>query len=118
MDTSLPAEEQNTLRKVLEPYIQTGVQCHAIRSRQSGMRRFVSLHVLVPGLWTVQHGHYLLEKIESAIRQALPNVTVFTHLESLDDPSSWKDTDLDRIEAAPVDSLPQSTDGEAKTHAK
>ncbi len=114
MDAALPVEEQNTLRKVLEPFIQTGVQCHAIRTRQSGMRRFVSLHVLVPGFWTVQHGHYLLEKIESAIRQALPNVTVFTHLESLEDPASWKDTDLDRIEAAPDDTLQESADGDAE----
>ena len=96
MDTALPAEEQHTIRKVLEPYIQTGVECHAIRTRQSGRRRFVSLHVLVPGVWTVRDGHDLLEKIESCICQALPNATVFTHLESLEDPSSWKDTDLDR----------------------
>ena len=96
MDTALPAEELHTIRKVLEPYVQTGVQCHAIRTRQSGRRRFVSLHVLVPGVWTVQDGHDLLEIIESSICQELPNATVFTHLESLEDPSSWKDTDLDR----------------------
>ena len=96
MDAVLPAEERDTLRKVLEPYMQKGVECHAIRTRQSGRRRFVSLHVLVPGVWTVQDGHDLLEKIESCICQALPNVTVFTHLESLNDPASWKDIDLDR----------------------
>jgi cation diffusion facilitator family transporter len=114
MDTALPTEEQNTLKKVLEPYIQNGVECHAIRTRQSGMRRFVSLHVLVPGSWTVQHGHSLLEKIESAIRQALPNVAVFTHLESLEDPCSWKDTDLDLTEAGPAETLQESTDGDAE----
>ena len=118
MDTALPAAEQETLRKVLEPYIQGGIQCHAVRTRQSGMRRFVSLHVLVPGLWTVQHGHYLLEKIESAIRQALPNVTVFTHLESLEDPASGIDIDLDRTEVVPIDSLQQPADGEAGTQIK
>jgi cation diffusion facilitator family transporter len=96
MDTALPAEEQHTIRKVLEPYIQNGVECHAIRTRQSGRRRFVSLHVLVPGVWTVQDGHDLLEIIETSICQALPNATVFTHLESIDDPASWKDTELDR----------------------
>jgi cation diffusion facilitator family transporter len=99
MDAALPANEQETLRRVLEPYIQSGIECHAVRTRQSGMRRFVSLHVLVPGSWTVHQGHSLLEEIESAIRLALPNVTVFTHLESLEDPCSWKDTDLDRREA-------------------
>ena len=96
MDAALPAEERDTLQKVLDPYMQNGVACHAIRTRQSGRRRFVSLHVLVPGVWTVQEGHDLLEKIESCICQALPNVTVFTHLESLNDPASWKDIDLDR----------------------
>jgi cation diffusion facilitator family transporter len=118
MDTALPTEEQNALRKALEPYIQSGVQCHAIRTRQSGMRRFVSLHVLVPGFWTVQHGHYLLEKIESAIRQALPNVTVFTHLESLEDPCSWKDTDLDRLETEIAAILHESADGKAEDKLK
>jgi cation diffusion facilitator family transporter len=78
MDTALPVEEQNTLRRVLEPYMQSGVQFHALRTRQSGARQFVSLHVLVPGIWTVQRGHRLLESIEADIRHALPSVTVFT----------------------------------------
>lgn len=96
MDTALPADEQNILRTVLEKYTQDGVQYHALRTRQAGARRFVSLHVLVPGTWTVHQGHYLLEHIEADFRQALPNVTVFTHLESLDDPASWDDVALDR----------------------
>jgi cation diffusion facilitator family transporter len=96
MDTALPLDEQNTLRQVLEPYAQTGIEYHALRTRQAGARRFVSLHVLVPGGWTVQHGHHLLERIEADICHALPNVTVFTHLESLDDPASWDDITLDR----------------------
>jgi hypothetical protein len=33
----------------------------------------------------------------------VPNVTVFTHLESLDDPASWDDQHLDRIDPAPPD---------------
>jgi divalent metal cation (Fe/Co/Zn/Cd) transporter len=57
MDTALPAEEQLTLQKVLEKHTQTGVQYHALRTRQSGARRFVSLHVLVSGIWTVRRGH-------------------------------------------------------------
>lgn len=102
MDTALPPEELNALRRVLEPYLQTGVQYHALRTRQSGARQFVSLHVLVPGAWTVHEGHQLLERIEADIRQALPNVTAFTHLESLDDPISWDDMHLDRAEAPPA----------------
>lgn len=122
MDTALPVEEQNTLRRVLEPYIQSGVQYHALRTRQSGARQFVSLHVLVPGLWTVQRGHGLLEKIEADIRHALPSVTVFTHLESRNDPASWEDTSLDRMETPPIESPAkhpqQSSGGEANDATK
>jgi cation diffusion facilitator family transporter len=106
MDTALPAEEMETLRKALDPYLRDGVQYHALRTRQSGARRFVSLHVLVPGEWTVQHGHQLLERIEADIRSVLPNANVLTHLESLDDPASWEDMSLDRKET-PGDPTPR-----------
>lgn len=96
MDTALPAGELEAVHKVLAPYLHDGVEYHALRTRQSGARRFVSLHVLVPGEWTVHDGHQLLERIEADIRRTLPNVTVFTHLESLDDPASWEDIHLDR----------------------
>jgi len=119
MDTALPTEDQNKLQKALEPHIQGGVQYHALRTRQAGARQFVSLHVLVPGLWTVQRGHQLLERIEADIRHALPSVTVFTHLESLNDPASWNDTSLDRTETPPLESPAkypqQSSDGDALT---
>ncbi len=92
MDTALPIEEQNRIQKILEPYVQSGIQYHALRTRQSGARQFVSFHVLVPGLWTVQRGHQLLENLEADIRRALPAATVFTHLESLNDPASGDDT--------------------------
>ena len=99
MDTALPVEEQIKLQQVLEQHLQTGVQYHALRTRQSGARRFISLHVLVPGIWPVQRGHQLLERIEADIRHALPTAAVFTHLESLNDPASWDDMALDRAVA-------------------
>lgn len=89
MDSALPAEEQACLIAVLESYRRDGIEYHALRSRRSGMQRFVSLHVLVPGDWTVLRGHRLLERLEAELRQALPNVTAFTHLEALDDPAAW-----------------------------
>lgn len=96
MDSALPEEELTTIQQVLEPYQQNSIEFHALRTRQSGARRFVSMHVLVPGNWSVQRGHELAEKIEAEIRAKLNNVTVFTHLEPLDDPVSWEDVSLDR----------------------
>ena len=101
MDRALPASEFAAVRAVLDAHVETGIQYHALRTRESGARRFVSLHVLVPGDWTVQRGHSLLERIESEIRAVVPNATVLTHLESLDDPASWEDQTLDRVPAPP-----------------
>jgi len=91
MDTALPVYELNIIEKVLERHCTTDIKCHALRTRQAGAHRFVSLHVLVPGDWTVDRGHKLLERMEEDIRCALPNVTVLTHLESIQDPASWDD---------------------------
>jgi divalent metal cation (Fe/Co/Zn/Cd) transporter len=96
IDTALPVEEKQHLAKVLDRYRETGVQFHALRTRQAGARRFVSMHVVVPGTWSVHQGHQLLEQIEADVRRAVSQVTVFTHLESLDDPASWDDVTLDR----------------------
>jgi cation diffusion facilitator family transporter len=89
MDTALPVDELSIIEKVLQRHCQTGVQYHALRTRRSGSHRFVSVHVIVPGDWTVDRGHKLMELIEHDIRDALPNVMVLTHLESTNDPASW-----------------------------
>ncbi len=94
MDISLSPADMAEVRKVLKIYEQMGIQFHALLSRQAGARKFISLHVLVPGDWTVQRGHELLDKIEADIRRVLADSVVFTHLESLDDPASWADEKL------------------------
>jgi divalent metal cation (Fe/Co/Zn/Cd) transporter len=96
MDAALPASEIKLLRQLLDRYALDGIEYHALRTRQSGALRFVSLHVLVPPEWSVQQGHELLERIEADIRRALPPVTVFTHLEPLGDPSALDDQELHR----------------------
>ena len=96
MDTVLSAEDLGAVRRVLWRYESDGVQFHALRSRQAGAHKFVSVHVLVPGDWTVHRGHELLERIENDIRHVVPDAVTFTHLESLDDPASWDDEALER----------------------
>lgn len=96
MDTVLSPADQKAIRTVLDRHTQARVQFHALLTRQSGARRFISVHVLVPGDWTVQRGHDLLEQIEDDIRQVVPNSNVLTHLESIDDPVSWQDLELER----------------------
>ena len=96
MDESIPEEQIKAIEAVLESYRQQGLDFHALRTRQAGMRAFITLHVLVPGAWTVQQGHDWLERIEADIMHAVPRVHVTTHLEPMEDPVSLFDQTLDR----------------------
>jgi len=96
LDTALPAQELAKVKAAIEGELPPGARYHALRTRQSGARNFVSLHVLVPGEWTVARGHKLLERIEAAVRAAVENVSVFTHLEAIGDKTSYEDVELDR----------------------
>jgi divalent metal cation (Fe/Co/Zn/Cd) transporter len=96
LDTAIPPADRAKLNTVLESRQTREIQFHAIRTRQAGARHFVSFHVLVPGRWTVQQGHDLLELLDHEIRTALPMTSVFTHIEPLEDPRAWEDVGLDR----------------------
>jgi divalent metal cation (Fe/Co/Zn/Cd) transporter len=96
MDRAVEPAERAEIDAVLDRFARDGVQFHAVRTRQAGSRAFVSLHVLVPGAWTVQRGHDLVEEIEAAVLERLPYATVFTHLEPAEDPRSFGDASLDR----------------------
>jgi len=97
MDTAVSSETQEKIVEILDGYVaEKKIDYHALRTRQAGARKFVSVHILVPDDWTVQKGHELTEEIENDIRQAVSDSTVFTHLEPLEDPSSFLDLELFR----------------------
>lgn len=91
LDKTIPEGEQASLDVLLDRFRTGGVDLHAVRTRQAGPVRFVDMHVLVPGGWTVQRGHDLCEEIEREVRTVLPRASVLTHLEPIEDPASWDD---------------------------
>jgi cation diffusion facilitator family transporter len=94
LDVALPPADQAVVDEVVAAYRARGIDFHALRSREAGRSRFVYVHVLVPGDWTVVRGHDLCEEFERDIAHALPGTTTFTHLEPADDPSSYADQQL------------------------
>ncbi|OGK37559.1 transporter [Candidatus Roizmanbacteria bacterium RIFCSPHIGHO2_12_FULL_41_11] len=96
MDRAISQPEKKIIEDILNSYQSIGLQYHGLLTRQAGTRRFVSVHILVPGSWTVQKGHDMLEKIEGALREAISQLTVTTHLEPLEDPKSMEDVGIDR----------------------
>jgi cation diffusion facilitator family transporter len=101
LDATLPPSDQEAIKQILSRYLNRGIHYHALRTRHAGSRSFISFHVLLPGEWTVQQGHDLLEDMEREIRAAVPGATVFTHLEPIGDPAAWQDLTLDRPDNPP-----------------
>lgn len=97
LDTALPKDEVDIIEHVLDRYRQPGIiDMHALRTRRAASRRFASVHIIVPGDWSIERTHALSEDIERDIRLSLPLTTMFTHLEPDTDPATWEDTGLDR----------------------
>jgi divalent metal cation (Fe/Co/Zn/Cd) transporter len=100
MDRALPGDEVRQVTAALDGLLarqDDEVRYHALRTRRAGARSFISFHVQVPGRWSVQRGHDLVEAMEEEIRRRLPAATVFTHLEPLEDPRSYRDQVLDPL---------------------
>jgi divalent metal cation (Fe/Co/Zn/Cd) transporter len=95
LDISLPPEDIATVKSILDSLGSNGVRYHALRSRQAAKRKFLVVHLLVPGGWTVREAHKLAEKVETQVEQALPHANIVTHIEPVDDPAALGDASLD-----------------------
>jgi cation diffusion facilitator family transporter len=91
MDHTMTDAEHDRLTAVLGRYASDEVVFHGVRTRESGADKHVAMHVLVPGDWTVQRGHDLLEEVEHAVRTEFGRCEVVTHLEPIEDPRSYED---------------------------
>jgi len=91
MDRAIPGGERAQVVAILEQVKAQGGDYHRLRTRASGKKSFIDVHVLVPGSMSVHDGHDLAHRLESEIEAALPHAEVLTHLEPLEDPRSWDD---------------------------
>jgi cation diffusion facilitator family transporter len=98
LDTAIPESETDKINQVLEKYRQQNIRFHSLMTRQAGQRKFISVQLQMPGTWNIHQGHKFAEKIEKDIRMLFPSahITVFTHLEPIEDPESMLDINIDR----------------------
>jgi cation diffusion facilitator family transporter len=96
LDIAIPQEELSSVKLILDSYKEQGVSYHALRSRQAAARKFMVVHLLVPGNWTVRKSHTLAEQFENRVAETITNANIVTHIEPIDDPVSMKDASIDR----------------------
>lgn len=90
MDHAPSADVRRRITEIVDRVSSDEVLVHGVRARVSGHQTHVSMHVLVPGSWTVQRGHDLLEDIEEQLREQIEHVEVDTHLEPIEDPRAYE----------------------------
>jgi cation diffusion facilitator family transporter len=91
MDAGLEAADLEIIGRVLASYAAEGVETHALRTRRAAALKFMTVHLLMPGAWTIKQGNAVAERLEHDLRHAVPGLAVITHLEPKEDPLSWKD---------------------------
>lgn len=97
MDASISEEAVKKITDYLESLKEKNIEYHSLMTRQAGQRMFISVHLLVPGWWTVKKGHDYADLIEQSIENMFEEpVTVSTHIEPVDDPSSMNDIGIYR----------------------
>ncbi|MFN8411748.1 MAG: cation diffusion facilitator family transporter [Anaerolineales bacterium] len=94
MDSAISASDLKTIENIMNEYYKQGVEFHALRTRQSASRRFVNVHVLVPGNWTVREAHRVADKFEHDVCRSLPETVINTHIEPKEDEISLQDINV------------------------
>lgn len=90
LDAAIPAPDRAAIDAVLDRFRGDGVQFHDVRTRAAGHVRFVQMHALLPGDWSIQRGHDVTEEIESALREQLEDLHVTVHIEPIEDPRAYE----------------------------
>lgn len=98
MDQSLPESDMAKIRKAISDKLNNGAEFHALRTRQAGSRKFVDFHLLVPGGMTVDKAHDLGEEIVASVIAAIGVAEVSFHLEPIEQPDCWNDSELIPLE--------------------
>lgn len=96
MDSAMEPAERAEVDRILQAHrnIAHGIDVHEVRTRVAGSQKFIEFHVLVPGAWSVEHGHEVLTAMEDELRERFPGVHLATHLEPIEDERAYGDVHL------------------------
>jgi cation diffusion facilitator family transporter len=76
MDKSLPDDDLVAVEQVLARFRSDDVRFDHVRTRRAGTRRFVSMHMHMPTLWTLGHAARCRMAVERALMDAIPGIGV------------------------------------------
>ncbi len=81
LDVSLPQDEEEEIRAILQNYGDYFIEYHKLRTRKAGPQRFIDLHLVVPQYMNITASHELCDIIEEKIMEKYPGAQVLIHVE-------------------------------------
>ena len=78
MDRELPEAQRRQIREIVlgHPDVR---QVHDLRTRTSGTRSFIQLHLELDGAMTLYRAHVIADTVEAEIEQVFPGAEVIIH---------------------------------------
>lgn len=81
MDGAIDAIDDAKIRETIKANAQGAIEAHDIRTRRAGHASFVEFHLVVDGEMTVEESHRICDRLEVAIKVAMPGIGVVIHVE-------------------------------------
>ena len=81
MDESVPEEEIEAIRRTIRNHMEGADEVHALRARHAGRHTFIEFHLVLPGETDVATAHAVCDRLEAALREAIPSSSTTIHVE-------------------------------------
>jgi cation diffusion facilitator family transporter len=81
MDEAVPEETLGDIKRAISSTADGAIEAHDLRTRHAGRMTFIEFHLVVPGAMSVAESHAICDRIEAALKEAVPDATVTIHVE-------------------------------------
>jgi cation diffusion facilitator family transporter len=81
MDRALGAEELSEIRAIIAANAGAAIEHHDLKTREAARARFIEFHLVVPENMAVGEAHDICDRIEAALKAAMPHARVVIHVE-------------------------------------
>lgn len=81
MDRAVTPEEEAEIRAAIQANCAGSLDVHDLRTRRAGAAAFIDFHLVVPAGMTVAEAHEICDRLEDAIKAAIPGASLAIHVE-------------------------------------
>jgi cation diffusion facilitator family transporter len=81
MDEAVPEKTLSEIRRIISANAEGAIEAHDLRTRLAGRATFIDFHLVVTGAMPVSEAHDICDRIEKALRTAVPDAMITIHVE-------------------------------------